>query len=61
MDNLENQWNAAKQTIGSSSAKPEELIKLATQKKKSLLYLHFGNIIIFAVTLVVLSDRKSVV
>ncbi|HEX8331329.1 MAG TPA: hypothetical protein VF622_01835 [Segetibacter sp.] len=55
MDNLENQWNAAKQTISTSLAKPNELIELATRRKKSLLYFHFGNIIIFTVTLVILS------
>jgi hypothetical protein len=55
MDNLENQWKAAKQTIPTSLAKPEDLIELATRKKKSLLYFHFGNIIIFTITLVVLS------
>lgn len=54
MDNLENQWKAAKQTIGASSPKPEDLIKLAKQKKNTVLYFHFGNIIIFTITLVVL-------
>jgi hypothetical protein len=54
MDNLENQWNAAKKTISTSSANPEDLIRLATSKKKGLLYFHFGNIIIFTITLVVL-------
>jgi hypothetical protein len=34
MDNLENQWNAAKKTISTSSANPEDLIRLATSKKK---------------------------
>jgi hypothetical protein len=52
MDNLQNQWKAARQTIGILSAKPEELIKLAQQKKVSVLYFHFGNIIIFTITLV---------
>lgn len=55
MKDLENQWNAARQTIHTSLRQPEELIKLATQKKKSVLYFHFGNIIIFTITLVAIT------
>lgn len=55
MDNLQNQWKAARQTIGISSAKPEELIKLAQQKKTNILYFHFGNIIIFSITAIALA------
>jgi hypothetical protein len=55
MENLENQWNAAKQTIGTLPAQPEELIKLARQKKNSVLYFHLGNIVIFTIPLVIIA------
>ncbi|MCW3074693.1 MAG: rane protein [Flaviaesturariibacter sp.] len=55
MENLETQWKAARQAISISPSKPDELIQLATRRKKTLLYFHFGNIIIFTVTLVILS------
>jgi hypothetical protein len=55
MNNLNEQWKQARQTVGFPSSSAQNLIDRAGQKKKSILYFHYGNIVIMTLTLVVIS------
>lgn len=54
MDDLKNRWNEARQGITQKQS-TEQLIKTANKKGRSVLYFHYGNIVVLLVTLVGIS------
>ncbi|WP_421763145.1 hypothetical protein [Ekhidna sp.] len=54
-DKLKNQWVDAKSTAQKSDIKIDEVIKRAKQNKKSVLYAHYGNMLILTLTLIMIS------
>ena len=55
MDNLTNQWKEAKEEMGQPTQKAEHLIRKGREKKKGILFFHYGNILVLTVTLIVIS------
>lgn len=55
MDDLTNQWRAAKNAVKSEAISIENIITEARKKKKSVRGFHYGNIVILAITLIVIS------
>jgi hypothetical protein len=54
MDNLTNRWKEAKIALTPPNETAADLIAEAT-KKKSVLYFHYGNIMVLIITLIVIS------
>jgi len=55
MDNIKKTWKEAKGATGQPSGTVETLILKARQKKKSVLYFHYGNIVVLTITLVAIA------
>ena len=55
MDNLHQQWKKAREGVELPSLSALDIITRADQKKKSILYFHYGNIAILTLTLLVIS------
>lgn len=55
MDNLQHQWKQAREAVQLPSTALEDIIVKAQQRKKSVVYFHYGNIGVLTLSLIIIS------
>ena len=55
MDNIKNTWKEAKSAMAPPDQTVDSLIATARQKKQSIVYFHYGNILVLTATLLVIA------